>query len=103
MSKTISTQIEKAQILISGLRKNLHLVANKGIDAQLLDKMEAISKELAEQSKKVKVLREEVAKEVKIATKLQNELRGKFYDTKRIIKTNFLQEKWETFGVLDKR
>lgn len=103
MSKTISNQIEQAQMLISGLRKNLNLVADKGIKAEFIDKMEAISKELAEQNKKVEMLQEEVSKEVKIAGGQYKELRDKFFDTKRIIKQHFPQEEWQNFGISDKR
>ena len=103
MSKTISDQIEKIQLLISGLRKNLHLVTDKGINTELIDKMEAIGKTLAVQNEKVEVLREEVSKEIRIANQQHKELRDDFADTKRIIKQNFPQEEWEKFGVLDKR
>lgn len=103
MSKTISDQIEKTQLLISGLRKNLHLVADKGINTELIDKMEAISKVLSEQNEKVEILREEVSKEIRIANQQHKELRDNFASTKRIIKQNFSQEEWEKFGLLDKR
>lgn len=103
MSKTISDQIEKTELLINGLRKNLNLIADKGIDAHSIDEMEALSKKLAEQNKKVETLRVEVAKEAKKAREQYDELRAKFGSVKRILKLSFPQEKWQNLGVFDKR
>ncbi len=103
MAKTITDQIEKTELFIGGLRKNYELVADKGITTQTIDEMEILSKKLAEQDQKVETLRAELSKEVNEAREQLIDLRDKYRKTKQVVKLNFSQEKWQKFGLPDKR
>lgn len=103
MAKTITDQIEKTELFIEGLRKNYELVADKGITTQTIDEMEILSKKLAEQDQKVETLRAELSKEVNEAREQLIDLRDKYRKTKQVVKLNFSQEKWQKFGLPDKR
>lgn len=103
MAKTNRDQIEKTELFIDGLRKNYELVADKGITTQVIDEMEALSKKLAAQDQKVETMREELSKEVNEAREQLIDLRDKYRKTRQIVKLNFSQEKWQKFGLPDKR
>lgn len=103
MAKTNKDQIEKTELFIDGLRKNFELVADKGITTQAIDEMETLSKKLAAQDEKVETMREELSKEVNEAREQLIDLRDKYRQTRQIVKLNFSQEKWEKFGLPDKR
>ena len=103
MSKVYSEQVQKAQMLAAGLRKNYELVKNRGISSEQIAKIEKDAKEAARMNEEVEVLRAEVGAKAARANKKLTELKNNMQNAKQIIKRCFDQEQWQDFGVMDKR
>lgn len=103
MSIVYSEQVQKAQMLAAGLRKNYELVKNRGISSEQIAQMEKDAKEAARMNEEVEVLREEVSAKAARANKKLTELKNNMQNAKQIIKRCFDQEQWQDFGVMDKR
>ena len=103
MSKVYSEQVQKAQMLAAGLRKNNELVKNRGISSEQIAQMEKDAKEAARMNEEVEVLRAEVGAKAARANKKLTELKNNMQNAKQIIKRCFDQEQWQDFGVMDKR
>ena len=103
MSKVYSEQVQKAQMLAAGLRKNYELVKNRGISSEQIAQMEKDAKEAARMNEEVVVLRAEVGAKAARANKKLTELKNNMQNAKQIIKRCFDQEQWQDFGVMDKR
>ncbi len=103
MSKVYSEQVQKAQMLAAGLRKNYELVKNRGISSEQIAQMEKDAKEAARMNEEVEVLRAEVGAKAARANKKLTELKNNMQNAKQIIKRCFDQEQWQDFGVMDKR
>ena len=85
MSKTIELQIEKSRVLIEGLNSNIAELRSKGIN----DECDA--------------LREKLSGKVKEMNEVLKRVKDSFADHKRIVKSNYPQERWINYGVQDKR
>lgn len=103
MSKVYSEQVQKAQMLAAGLRKNYELVKNRGISSEQIAQMEKDAKEAARMNEEVEVLRAEVGAKAARANKKLTELKNNMQNSKQIIKRCFDQEQWQSLGVMDKR
>lgn len=103
MSKVYSEQVQKAQMLAAGLRKNFEQVKSRGISSEQIARLEEDAKEAARMNEEVEVLRAEVSAKAARANKKLTEVKSNMQDAKQIIKRCFDQEKWQDFGVMDKR
>lgn len=103
MSKVYSEQVQKAQMLAAGLRKNYEQVKSRGISSEQIAKLEEDAKEAARMNEEVEALRAEVSAKAARANKKLTEMKNNMQDAKQIIKRCFDQEKWIDFGVMDKR
>lgn len=79
MSKVYSEQVQKAQMLAAGLRKNYELVKNRGISSEQIAQMEKDAKEAARMNEEVEVLRAEVGAKAARANKKLTELKNKVH------------------------
>ncbi|MGN1375787.1 MAG: hypothetical protein ACI4V5_04445 [Prevotella sp.] len=103
MSKTIELQLEKSRKLIAGLRKNLSLLADKGITEDMLQGMESDIQSVETQNSECDAARAALSERVRTMNNKFNELKETYFSTKRIIKNNYPQEEWYRYGVDDKR
>lgn len=103
MSKTYADQVEKAQILVAGLKKNLELVESRGITREQIKQLEEGAQEAALMNKEVEALREQVSEKAARANKKLIEVKNNMLNAKQIVKRCFDQERWPDFGVMDKR
>ncbi|MBQ8520962.1 MAG: hypothetical protein IJ456_06245 [Bacteroides sp.] len=103
MSKVYSEQVQKAQMLAAGLRKNYEQVKSRGISSEQIAKLEEDAKKAARMNEEVEALRAEVSTKAARANKKLTEMKNNMQDAKQIIKRCFDQEKWIDFGVMDKR
>lgn len=103
MSKTYADQVQKAQLLVAGLKKNLELVKNRGISLEQIERLERAATQAAEMNREVEVLREEVSLKAGAANKKLTEVKNDMQNCKTIVKRCFDQERWIDFGVMDKR
>lgn len=103
MAKTYSMQVEKARILLEGLRKNLAQVSGHGVTEEALAQLERDAAETERMDAELDALRLQVSEKAGVANKKLEELRIQVQALKQIVKRNFDQTRWETLGVPDKR
>lgn len=103
MSKTHVEQVQKALMLVAGLRKNVELVKNRGINNEQIRELEQMANELGTMDKELDNLRLEVSQKTKKANQKLMEMKGKMIDLKKIVKHYFDSSRWKDFGVQDKR
>lgn len=103
MSKTIETQIEKSNVLIKGFRNNIEFLRDKGINKEILDDMENNLRSLEELNRQCDEMRAKLKDKVKEVNDVLSTSKQAYFDMKKIIKCNYLQEEWSKFGVMDKR
>lgn len=103
MAKTYSMQVEKARILLEGLRKNLAQVSGYGVTEEALAQLERDAAETERMDAELDALRLQVSEKAGVANKKLEELRIQVQALKQIVKRNFDQTRWETLGVPDKR
>lgn len=103
MSKTYSDQVEKANMLVQGLKRNLEQVENRGISREQINRLEVAAGEAARMNAEVEALRLEVSQKAASANKKLAEVKNGIQNAKQIIKRCFDQERWPDFGVMDKR
>jgi len=103
MSKVYSDQIERVQLLLAGLKKNLNLVQEKGLDEAFIKQMEADVLLAGSYNKKNEELKAELKISIHQANAKLEDLKKQVQLAKKIIKKDFLQENWCNFGIIDKR
>jgi hypothetical protein len=103
MSKVYSEQVQKANMLVVGMRKNFDLVKNHGITLEQLSQLEEAAKAATDMNREVEELREKTSAKAAEANQKLIEVKDTMRDVKRIVKGYFEQTKWESFGILDKR
>ena len=103
MSKTIEQQIEKSRMLITGFRRNINVLSDRGVTEAELNAMDVEVRKLVEINAECDKLREELSVKVKNMNSILNVVKDSFFNYKKIIKQNYSQERWIDFGVADKR
>lgn len=103
MSKTYSEQITKVQLLTTGLKKNIELVKNKGLDEHFIRKLEAEIVLAAGYNKETEQLRIDLRKKTIQANQKLAEVKQMVKEAKKVIKGDFAQTQWKEFGIIDKR
>jgi exonuclease VII small subunit len=103
MSKLISEQVRKTEILISGLKNNKDVVKNWGIDESIINDLETEKISLNEANQELERIKTEAKEKSRTATKQMSDLQKKFVEVKKIIKRDAEPLAWSQFGVLDKR
>lgn len=103
VSKTIEQQIEKSRMLITGFRRNINVLSDRGVTEAELNAMDVELRKLVEINAECDKLREELSVKVKNMNSILNVVKDSFFNYKKIIKQNYSQERWIDFGVADKR
>lgn len=101
--KTIEQQIEKSRMLITGFRRNINVLSDRGVTEAELNAMDVELRKLVEINAECDKLREELSVKVKNMNSILNVVKDSFFNYKKIIKQNYSQERWIDFGVADKR
>lgn len=103
MSKVYSEQEQIAQMLTSGLKKNLGLIKDYGVNQDDILELEIAAKQAAAIGKEVDKMRELTREKASEANAKLTIVKSKIHDIKLIIKRNFEQSRWQDFGISDKR
>lgn len=103
MAKVYAEQVKKAQLLAEGLKKNYELVKSRGISMEQITQLETDANEAARMNAEVEALREEVSRKAALANQKLNEVKSLMMYNKSIVKRCFDPNKWQDFGVMDKR
>jgi DNA repair exonuclease SbcCD ATPase subunit len=103
MSRVIKDQVQKAETLISGLRKNSEISEKAGVNADLIAALETEVKLLNGQNQELEQLSERAKSVSRSASKKLIEVRKHFQEIKRKVKMSADPSKWAQVGILDKK
>lgn len=103
MNQIYSTPIEKAKMLIEGLKKNRAFLQTKGYDLSIIERLEQDCEVLTREGEAI--AREEAAlsKHRAECHIVLDRLRENLLNGKGSIKQMFDQGQWQKYGVSDKR
>lgn len=103
MSKTYSNQLDKAKVLVAGLRRNYEQIRSRGISLENLTDLENAISEAEILNGEVERLRSEINEALAAANKKLITIKDRTLEYKRIVKRYNDMSKWADFGVMDKR
>lgn len=103
MSITILDEIEKAQVLANGLRKNEAEAKQLGITTGAIDKLDAAAQDLKQRDEDVESMRRQLRQKVRENNRLLMDLKTLSLNLRRLVKKRYLKPDWMRFGVQDKR
>lgn len=103
MSITILNEIDKAKVLVVGMRKNLDKAKQLGIDAPALDRLEKAFTDLKIKDDELDALRRRATLKVKENNELLADMKEQMLSMRKAVKQNYPQQEWISFGVQDKR
>lgn len=103
MSKIYSEQVQKARMLVAGLKKNYEQVKNRGISREQIEQLEKDADLASNYNNELDALRAEVSTKAAVANRKLTEVKNNTQNMKQIIKRCFDQSRWQDFGVMDKR
>lgn len=103
MSITILNEIDKAKVLVDGMRKNLDKAKQLGIEAPALDRLEKAYTVLKTKDDELDALRRQATLKVKENNELLADMKAQMLTIRKAVKENYPQQEWMDFGVQDKR
>lgn len=103
MSVTVKNEINKAEVLASGLKKHLDEVKQIGINAEEIKKMEELSQKLLQKDEEVEAFRREANEKGRENRELLAELKEQMLAFRKAVKQRYMQSDWIKYGVQDKR
>ena len=103
MSITILNEIDKAKVLVDGMRKNLDKAKQLGIDAPALDRLEKAFTDLKIKDDELDALRRRATLKVKENNELLADMKEQMLSMRKAVKQYYPQHEWMSFGVQDKR
>lgn len=95
--------MDKAKVLIAGLRRNYEQIRNRGISLENLTDLENAISEAEILNGEVERLRSEINEALAAANKKLITIKDRTLEYKRIVKRYNDMSKWADFGVMDKR
>lgn len=103
MSVTILNEIDKADLLVAGLKKHLAEVKQLGISAEAIDRLSKTSGELRRKDEEVDALRRQATLKGHENRELLADIKAQMMEMKRLVKSRYPQHEWLRYGVQDKR
>ena len=103
MSVTNLKEIEKAEVLVSGLRKHLKDVQEIGITTDAINRLEEAAKDLRQKDAEVDKLRRQATLKAHENMELIADLKAHMLSMRTAVKGRYPQYEWIKYGVQDKR
>lgn len=103
MSKTFENQANKAKTLAEGMKNHYGQLSAHGVKKDALDSLIAACDEAIKMSQEVDRLRMVASEKMHEANTALYDVKCQYNDLRAIIKNNYPQEQWSTFGLMDKR
>lgn len=103
MNRIYSEQIEKAQMLSEGLKKNKATLQAMGFDISLIEKLDEDCELMAKEGELIAAEEEALSKHRAACHVILNRLKTNLFSGKGYIKQKFEQEQWNNYGIPDKR
>ncbi len=103
MSVTNLNEIEKADVLVAGLRKHLKEAQELGITIDALNRLEEAAKALRQKDAEVEELRRQTTLKIRENTNLITDMKNQMLSMRKAVKGRYPQYEWIKYGVQDKR
>ena len=103
MSVTNLNEIEKAEVLVSGLRKHLKDMQEIGITTDAINRLEEAAKDLRQKDAEVDKLRRQATLKAHENMELIADLKAQMLSMRTAVKARYPQYEWIKYGVQDKR
>lgn len=103
MSKIYSQQVAKIQSLVTGLKGNVELLKNKGLDAGFISKLESANNLASGYNQECDRLKAELRTKTTLSNAKLNEVKRMAREAKKIIKRDYDKSRWPEFGIADLR
>ncbi len=103
MSKVYEEKVQKARMLVEGMKNNYEQVKGLGITQEQIDLLAKYADEASVYNKEVEQLREQVSAKVACANRKMDEIRDLVMNAKGLIKRRYDNTEWIRFGIADKR
>jgi len=103
MSVTNLNEIDKADVLVAGLRKHLKEAQELGITIDALNRLEEAAKALRQKDAEVEELRRQTTLKVRENTNLIADMKNQMLSMRKAVKARYPQNEWIKYGVQDKR
>lgn len=103
MNKIFTDQIEKSTLLVNGINANKALLRTKGINVDKVDVLTRLSNQLTKEGEKLDEMLKAVSAQRRICNTILDELKSELLTSKKFIKERFDQERWQSFGITDKK
>jgi len=103
MTKTIELLLEKSQMLLKGLRRHISEMGERGVTNAEIEQLEHTLGILEQQSNEVEKLRAELSSKVKLQNETMNAVKTSYTELKKTLKGYYPQERWQDYGIPDRR
>ncbi len=103
MSVTNLNEIEKADVLVAGLRKHLKEAQEIGITTDAINRLEQAAKDLRQKDAEVDKLRRQATLKAHENMELIADLKAQMLSMRTAVKARYPQYEWIKYGVKDKR
>lgn len=103
MSVTILNEIDKADVLVTGLKKHLAEMKQLGIGADAIKRLEEAAKTLRQKDEEVDALRRQASLKGHQNRELLADLKAQMLEFRKAVKNRYPQNEWINYGVQDKR
>ncbi|MGM9741669.1 MAG: hypothetical protein ACI3ZC_01250 [Candidatus Cryptobacteroides sp.] len=103
MSKVFETNALKGKALANGMKKRLSDLSKYGVKETDLTAMEQDADKAISMIQEVDRMRAEISRKLEAANTQLNSVKDRANEYRRLIKSNYPPEQWESFGLMDKR
>lgn len=103
MSVTNLNEIDKADVLVAGLRKHLKEAQELGITIDALNRLEEAAKAMRQKDAEVDELRRQTTIKVRENMNLIANMKDQMLTMRKAVKARYPQNEWIKYGVQDKR
>ena len=103
MSVTNLNEIDKADVLVAGLRKHLKEAQEIGITTDAINRLEEAAKDLRQKDAEVDKLRRQATLKSYENLELIADLKAQMLSMRTAVKARYPQYEWIKYGVQDKR
>ena len=103
MSVTNLNEIEKADVLVAGLRNHLKEAQEIGITTDAINRLEEAAKDLRQKDAEVDKLRRQATLKAHENLELIADLKAQMLSMRKAVKARYPQYEWIKYGVKDKR
>lgn len=103
MSVTNLNEIEKADVLVAGLRKHLKEAQEIGITTDAINRLEEAAKDLRQKDAEVDKLRRQATLKAYENLELIADLKAQMLSIRKAVKARYPQYEWIKYGVKVKR